>query len=158
MHDAEQNGASKEELEEITKKYKIEAKEIAKDCDINKEDAEAELDEAESTLNLPDADDGEEIEDDVVDPRDTKNGGKYVRMQEGKLTFNVNVTNAGMYNVKIAYSLTEDYKAQFLTVNGAQVGTVAFNQSGTSNPTFASVDACVVLNAGANNIGLDKCI
>lgn len=76
MHDAEQNGVSKEELDEITKQYKIKAKEIAKDCDINKEDAEAELDEAESTLNLPDADDGEEIEDDGVDPRDTKNGGK----------------------------------------------------------------------------------
>ncbi len=91
-----------------------------------------------------------------VSSNGSASGGKYVRMQEGKLTFNVNVTNAGMYNVKIAYSLTEDYKAQFLTVNGSQVGTVAFNQSGTSNPTFASVDACVMLNAGANTIGLEK--
>ena len=83
-------------------------------------------------------------------------GGKYVRMNEGSLTFTVNVESAGMYTAKFAYSLTEDYKAQFLSVNGSQVGSVGFNKSGSANPTFATVEACVMLNAGSNIIGLTK--
>ncbi len=83
-------------------------------------------------------------------------GGKYVRMNEGSLTFTVNVESAGMYTAKFAYSLTEDYKAQFLSVNGSQVGSVGFNKSGSANPTFATVEACVMLNAGSNTIALTK--
>ncbi|MBQ3676084.1 MAG: InlB B-repeat-containing protein, partial [Bacteroidales bacterium] len=83
-------------------------------------------------------------------------GGKYVRMNEGSLTFTVNVESAGMYTAKFAYSLTEDYKAQFLSVNGSQVGSVGFNKSGSANPTFAAVEACVMLNAGSNTIALTK--
>ena len=83
-------------------------------------------------------------------------GGKYVRMNEGSLTFTVNVESAGMYTAKFAYSLTEDYKAQFLSVNGSQVGTVGFDKSGSANPTFATVEACVMLNAGSNTIALTK--
>ena len=86
----------------------------------------------------------------------TASGGKYVRMNEGSLTFTVNVESAGMYTAKFAYSLTEDYKAQFLSVNGSQVGTVGFNKSGSANPTFATVEACVMLNAGSNTIALTK--
>ncbi|MBP5723755.1 MAG: InlB B-repeat-containing protein [Bacteroidales bacterium] len=86
----------------------------------------------------------------------TASGGKYVRMNEGSLTFTVNVESAGMYTAKFAYSLTEDYKAQFLSVNGSQVGTVGFDKSGSANPTFATVEACVMLNAGSNTIALTK--
>jgi len=86
----------------------------------------------------------------------TASGGKYVRMNEGSLTFTVNVESAGMYTAKFAYSLTEDYKAQFLSVNGSQVGSVGFNKSGSANPTFATVEACVMLNAGSNTIALTK--
>ena len=83
-------------------------------------------------------------------------GGKYVRMNEGSLTFTVNVASAGMYTAKFAYSLTEDYKAQYLSVNGSQVGTVGFNKSGSSDPTFATVEAYVMLNEGSNTIALTK--
>ena len=86
----------------------------------------------------------------------TASGGKYVKMVEGSLTFTVNVENAGMYTATFAYSLTEDFKAQNLSVNGSQVGTVSFTQSGTSNPTFATVEVCVKLDAGANTIALTK--
>ena len=83
-------------------------------------------------------------------------GGKYVKMVEGSLTFTVNVESAGMYTATFAYSLTEEYKAQNLSVNGSQVGSVSFTQSGTSNPTFATVEVCVKLDAGANTISLTK--
>ena len=83
-------------------------------------------------------------------------GGKYVKMGEGSLTFTVNVASAGMYTAKFAYSLTEDYKAQYLSVNGSQVGTVGFNQSGSSDPTFATVETYVMLNEGSNTIALTK--
>ena len=83
-------------------------------------------------------------------------GGKYVKMGEGSLTFTVNVASAGMYTAKFAYSLTEDYKAQYLSVNGSQVGTVGFNKSGSSDPTFATVEAYVMLNEGSNTIALTK--
>ena len=86
----------------------------------------------------------------------TASGGKYVKMVEGSLTFTVNVENAGMYTATFAYSLTEDFKAQNLSVNGSQVGSVSFTQSGTSNPTFATVEVCVKLDAGANTIALTK--
>ena len=86
----------------------------------------------------------------------TASGGKYVKMVEGSLTFTVNVESAGMYTATFAYSLTEDFKAQNLSVNGSQVGSVSFTQSGTSNPTFATVEVCVKLDAGANTIALTK--
>ncbi|MCQ2604944.1 MAG: InlB B-repeat-containing protein [Bacteroidales bacterium] len=81
-------------------------------------------------------------------------GGKYVKMQSGDLTFNVNVEKAGVYDITVAYSLTEDYKAQNLVVNGVQAGTLAFNKSGSANPTFASIIAAAALEAGANTIAI----
>ncbi|MCQ2959843.1 MAG: glycosyl hydrolase family 8 [Bacteroidales bacterium] len=80
--------------------------------------------------------------------------GKYVKMQSGNLTFNVTVEKAGIYDVTIVYSLTEDYKAQNLEVNGVQVGTLAFNKSGSANPTFSSITAAAALNSGANTIAI----
>ncbi|MCQ2608580.1 MAG: glycosyl hydrolase family 8 [Bacteroidales bacterium] len=83
-------------------------------------------------------------------------GGKYVKMQSGDLTFNVNVEKAGVYDITVAYSLTEDYKAQNLVVNGVQAGTLAFDKSGSTNPTFATIVAAAALEAGANTIAITK--
>jgi len=78
--------------------------------------------------------------------------GDYVQMKGGDLTFNsVNVSTAGMYDIRINYK--QDYdeiKKQKLVVNGAEVGEVAFPKI----TEWTNIVAVARLNSGSNKIAI----
>ena len=78
--------------------------------------------------------------------------GDYVEMKEGDMTFNsVNVSQAGMYDIRIHYKQNnDDIKKQYLDVNGTRVGEVDFPKTATWK------DAVTVarLNSGNNTVAL----
>jgi mannan endo-1,4-beta-mannosidase len=92
-------------------------------------------------------------------------GGKYVRMKEGSLTFNVTAPSAGFHTVWIFYSQTYDAsKTQNFVVNGdvygTPSGTIGFPQTGAIDgpPVFKNLKAIgkVRLRSGANTLAIAK--
>jgi hypothetical protein len=79
-------------------------------------------------------------------------GDGYVDMQEGNIIFeNVTVESAGKYMLTIHYKAGE-YKANYLTVNGASAGTLDFE----ATSDWADVSSPVTLKAGSNTVALEK--
>lgn len=81
-------------------------------------------------------------------------GGKYVKMNEGSISFAVNVEKAGNYTIKIHYM--NNYggsKINNIEANGASAA-VTFDV--TDKGKFADVETVLKLNAGANTIDITK--
>jgi len=85
-------------------------------------------------------------------------GGAYVAMNDGNISFSVQMQEAGIYNLKIVFSLTDDdFNTQNLTVNGKTVGSVSFLRTGSeSKLVFADATTFVRLVAGANTVAITK--
>jgi len=92
-------------------------------------------------------------------------GGKYVKMEEGSLSFNITAPAAGFYTVWILYSQTYDAsKTQNFVVNGdlygPPSGTIGFPQTGTKDgpPVFTRLKAIgkVRFKSGANTFAIAK--
>ena len=84
-------------------------------------------------------------------------GGVYVAMNDGGLSFAVNVEKAGAYALKIVYYLAENYKAQNLVINGTTAGMVSFVRTASGSAiVFNDVTTVVSLKAGANTIAITR--
>ncbi len=83
-------------------------------------------------------------------------GGKYVKMQEGSMSFSVTVASEGLYLMTIYYSQTYgDHKTQNLSVNGSPAGSIDFVE--TSSPTdFQAAKVALNLVNGVNTIAITR--
>ncbi len=81
-------------------------------------------------------------------------GGSYVEMQGGNISFQVQVQDAGVYDLTIVFSQTYgDTKTQNIVINNVAAGSVTFMKTGSSL-TFMDVPTAVKLTAGANTIAI----
>ena len=78
-------------------------------------------------------------------------GGAYVDQKEGDIEFSVTAEAAGKFLLTIHYK-AGDFKSNYITVNGDQVGQIDFNAAST----FTDISTIVTLKAGANTVGIKK--
>ena len=99
-----------------------------------------------------------ELSDGAVKRNSTAaSGGIYVAMMnDGNISFSVQVQESGAYNIKIVFSQTYDgYKAQNLVINSTTAGSISFLRTGPGpNPVFTDVTTIASLKAGANTIAI----
>lgn len=100
------------------------------------------------------AEKGTRTGDASIDSSASASGGQYVQMKGGNLSFSVNVTTDGLYNMKVVFSQTYgDTKTQNLQINGETSGSIVFPRTG-SKLTFKEVENVIRLKAGTNTIAI----
>ncbi|HSQ40952.1 MAG TPA: glycosyl hydrolase [Fibrobacteraceae bacterium] len=88
----------------------------------------------------------------VTAESDSASGGAYVKLQSGSITFDVIADSAGMYDVDVYYSGYENYKIQYLYVNGTSVAQLEFDSTGLTFDNM--VTTTVKLSSGSNTVAI----